>query len=55
MTTLHEEHFGGTILEHDLIPEEVETEEYADPEVCKTPVKPQKLDLFSINSVNEVI
>lgn len=54
MTTLHEEHYGGTISENDLIPEEVENEECVDSKLSKTPVKPQKLNLFSTNSINEV-
>ncbi|KAK7582634.1 hypothetical protein V9T40_014079 [Parthenolecanium corni] len=54
MTTLHEEHYGGTISENDLIPEEVENEECVDSKLSKTPVKPQKLNLFSTNSINEM-
>lgn len=55
MTTLHEEHCGGAISENDFIPEEVENEEGVDSKLSNTPVKPQKLNLFSINSINEVV
>lgn len=50
MTTLHEEHSGNALSDMDGVAED----EHVDHLVGKTPVKPQKLNLNNINTINQV-